>query len=236
MRQFLKITTSFALALLLTAGVAFGQSNEAEIQQTSSVTNSSATQSQNGDDYASIYQNGVTDAVAIQNQVDGPTNQSGANKALITQTSSGNQPWAKQVQGGEAQYAEITQRSNKVTAYQRQVHKNNSATIFQANGSLKSEARQIQGPGGPNGKQGAFNNATIRQEGVGSYAEQRQGGWRQDSKIKQLGDGNSAYVTQHGIEGSTGQRPQADIFQHSNNNMATINQAGAGNTAEITQN
>jgi len=234
MRKLLKITTTFALALVLSAGMAFGQNNEAEIQQTSSTVNSSATQSQNGDDFAYIFQNGVTEAEASQKQYAGPTGKNGSNEAHIYQTSSGTKPVATQIQGGKKQDAEITQKANKVRAYQRQLHKNNSATIVQTNGSLKSEAVQVQGPNGPNGKQGAFNDATIRQEGLESYAEQRQGGWRQDSKIKQFGDHNEAYVTQNGTAGMG--RPQAHITQSSDNNMATINQAGVSNTATITQN
>ncbi|MCS3698422.1 Curlin associated protein [Salinibacter ruber] len=83
MRQLLRTTATFALALVFSAGMAFGQTNnEADLSQTSSESRATITQS--GDNFTELKQQSTSKATVTQtgagNEVDQFVQKSGVNK------------------------------------------------------------------------------------------------------------------------------------------------------------
>lgn len=234
--------------LAFTAGIAFAQSNVADISTTgdlntttilqtgtnndgviSQVANSSsATQTQTGaSNEASIMQYGLWPAGPVVNQVAAQTQIGNNNEAQIRQiTDSGNgNSLATQLQDGSGHYTKAWQFSWSGKIQQEQFGQNNWAEAFQK--GYNNTIIQIQ--------DGTANVAAVdEQDGWGSVhgnlAEQYQyGNWNHSLIGQYGGDGNKAKVTQDGNDNWAG-------FGLSGGGLWGIYQAGNGNEVIVEQN
>jgi len=243
MRQLLKIATSVFFALLLTVGVAFGQSNNAVVEQHAGTSGElEARISQSGFHHNAVIRQGV---VTTTNRVgakksDATIRQRGANaEAVILQGRRGGfsaKSSAKINQTGPSD-AEILQgvgtksaaeRNN--SAVQRQNGLGHDAKIWQGvntggGKSTKTEANEAV----QNQRRGASNRALIKQGvGSGSYAE--------DGLARQVqaGTNNTARILQ-GTGGNWATGMEAIQRQFGSGHTAHTVQTGVNSSARITQ-
>ena len=255
MRQLLKITTTFALALVFSAGMAFGQ--DADITQRSSQNDATVEQS-DGDDVADVLQNGI-DNEATASQGGG---------SYIDQVQVGNNNEAFGSHSGDT-YLIQEQRGNQNEAYawaesdatvtQEQLGSENLARVGQSGGKYgpttinqSSDVRQFQ-----SGDRNLAEIEVRQGNGRNNSFGQRQSGNSNTAKILDVGSGNTVTQIQVGnnnesVVGARNADPQlggADVFTeqrgHRNSAIvgggvgsydATIQQFGNDNTATVTQN
>jgi hypothetical protein len=256
MRYFAKITTTFALALVFSAGIAFGQEHEAEIEQ--NANNNDATINQ-ADGYATAYigQDGNRNQAVVQQGDRSGGLATDSRLATISQIGNDNdakivQPFggdskkakgeASQYQEGNRNFARIKQQSGPDMAEQVQKGNDNSARITQGfTGDQTASQRQ----------EGNSNEAVASQIGSDLEATQEQYGNLNRSVIRQEGtntkgdvastfqDGvdNFAKVTQGGpkADGKTGGH-SASVEQFGNQNSAVVDQFGGSHSASVFQN
>lgn len=209
MRYLAKITTTFALALVFSAGTTFGQDAQvdqygndmdADIVQAEDVGNSASivqgNQEKNFNNFtARIEQLGGDNSATIDQSQAGP----GLPTARIFQDGNGNTANQTQFFGGtnnDEELSEISQVGNDNTAMQRQEHFTGDkveATISQTGNMNYSEQTQIGS--------GASFEAHLTQEGNSNYAIQVQHDYSSaaagyESDITQIGTGNDARVYQ----------------------------------------
>lgn len=216
MRQLLRITATFALALVFTAGMAFAQQNEVNIEQINGDDHKSTVGQTGVGNDADILQDGNPtfrlNGVAYLSEVD----QNGdRNTSVITQKGGGN-VYARTVQTGDDNTASQSQRIfgqdpgvRDGIATTEQIGDNNKATQNQSHtgsaGGIKSLSRVWQ--------DGDDNIARSFQNGSGGNFE---------SFIDQDGNSNFARVDQSGLTNPGG-------------HFADVVQTGDGHTANVTQ-
>jgi hypothetical protein len=227
MRKLLKITGIFALALVFSAGMAFGQSNEATVEQINN--NNEATVDQLGQLNAADVNQGedqkVTDLANTlsQNLLGYPVTPSGG---IGPGTANNNQVSVEQqgtrnVVGVSQGYAGTTQGPG--------VAEGNEATITQ----IGSRNAAVPAQGLRDGR--AFDNEyTILQDGSRNVATVAQGtdsGVARDNEanIEQFGSQHEALINQGRTSFAIGggfkaTNSLAEIFQNGSGNDATINQ------------
>lgn len=223
MKQLLRTTTTFALALVFTAGMAFGQSNEAVVEQI------------NNNNETTVNQSGQWNAADVNQGVDEEANELANN--LIGGT------WTGQVGSGTANNNEITidQAGDRNVALASQgyagvsfgatrtgVAEGNTGSIEQ----IGSRNRAYPGQGLRGGR--AFDNDySILQDGGRNVATVAQGndtGYAEDNEaiVEQFGNQNSALIEQ-------GVPSEANYNFTSTNSLAEVYQDGSGNDATISQ-
>ena len=232
MRQLLRITATFALVLVFSAGMAFGQENDAEVQQIGGENDSEVEQTGSnadatilqgltgnedrgylrfGDDaesvnsFARVDQDGNSDAFVIQEGPEG----FGDNSATVSQT-------------GDDHDADLEQYSLFVapTGIPYFGAGNNKAEIIQKGGDNNSaELRQLVGE----------NEAYITQTGSDNVFEDEvptafsvpgQSGSNNFLDVDQSGDANEAIVDQSASNSRT------ELTQENGGNFAEINMTG----------
>lgn len=218
MRQFLKITSIFALALVFTAGMAFGQddNNEATVNQDGN--NSEATVTQTSD--------GILNS-AVVNQNGGSSN----HVAKITQTSTA---------------AESEDDANEVTLNQfRRAGFSSEAYIEQGNTSDFPSARagnQVNLNQRGNTRADIKQGRTSTLEGYfGDFAIQSSNGAKSTIDVSQAGGDATVGVDQRGTsheiiatQGS-GNNHDAQFLQRGSNHLAKVTQDVTGKEAEVRQ-
>ena len=165
MRQLLKITTTFVLTLLLSAGMAFGQSNDAQTTQENS-TNASATQTQSGSNNIARAVQSESDNVTLKQVQSGADhfararqlnssnnskvnqNQSGTNNEARARQFAFQSSLIRQTQSGEDNFAKADQAYRRNTeAYQKQSGESQIARITQRSNLGFVRQNQIGGSG-----------------------------------------------------------------------------------------
>ncbi|WP_340104130.1 hypothetical protein [Rhodohalobacter sp. 8-1] len=234
-----KLLTAFTLVLLM-AGAATAQQNDAEIQQIGGDTN-----------VAMIGQSGMLNTAFISQEADNDEasiQQSGDNNiATVLQgfhvDANGYDTDAEIIQIGNRNEATITQTGrHEVSGFIHQTGDDNIAFIEQDKTDDFNNARvQIIQTGGEENfvlqqqedRRGVF--GEVLQDGSENYVHQTQtiggGGSGQFSHVlsKQLGDFNTADVDQNGERGS------GETHQHGDDNDAFITQDGDENSGHILQ-
>ena len=211
MRQLLKNTFTLALALVFTAGLAFGQSNTSSVDQ-------------DGDDnQATVQQNGSDNMSTVKQGFDGQ-GQNNA-EAMIQQTGSENMATIKQ--------RAWAGRDNDHTVEQN--GSSNSAQVDAFNGGNTGSIEQIGNTNEALMQHGAakFGEATIQQYGDENYARARQfQGENNSATIKQ---GNSAYES-NGNYGDIRQEGSGNTASFSlkrgDDNDVSVSQDGDQNYSE----
>ncbi|WP_103027965.1 curlin repeat-containing protein [Salinibacter altiplanensis] len=245
MRQLLKITTTFTLALVFTAGMAFGQvNNEAYVDQSSDDGQATVTQTgasnftdveQDVKSKAAITQAGDNNDVLDLNQ----TNSGGAdgfnNTALVDQVGDGN------VLGGATSFGSTDdiarQRSTFFASTSLdldQIGDFHRTNLFQQ-GETTAEIEQ-RNSGDKTADQG--NTATvIQQDGGDTYLDLLQAGLRNESKVVQGGGSNSAeiYVTGNGNEADAEQEGGLNELYLNMEDAAGTVGFDSGNTVDVDQ-
>ncbi len=223
MRYFAKITTTFALALVFSAGMAFGQDQDAEIEQFG--TNTDADISQVGDvgNDASITQGTESNPVG---QFEAPSasilQDGGNNTATVTQGNDNSGavgvPEASIEQIGDRNTGTVSQAFGATGSTVNigeiyQSGNDNTATLTQRHfGGIQSFTTNVVGS--IEQKNGDFNTATVTQKGSGAA-------FRAD--VVQDGSDNTATLTQNDF-GSAANLYDGDIMQVGSMNNATITQ------------
>jgi len=248
MRQLLRTTATFALALVFSAGMAFGQvNNEADVTQNSS--NSQATVTQTGaDNFTDVEQNVKSKAVITQTGDNNDvldlnqTNSSGAsgfnNTALVDQVGDGN------VLGGATSFETVDGITRQRSTFGSstfldldQLGDNHRTNLFQQ-GDMTANIEQRNDGSGIGSNQG--NTATVIQQafgGGGTNLDLLQAGLKNTSKIVQKGGDNDADIF------VTGNNNEVDAAQRNGLNQLYLNMEDAagtvgfdnGNTVDIDQ-
>ncbi|MEF8866670.1 MAG: hypothetical protein V5A20_13005 [Salinibacter sp.] len=214
MRQFLKITSLFALALVFTAGMAFGQDvNEATVDQGGSGSDADITQNVNGADNSSfdanVRQRGGSQTVTIKQLDSNPNDPGGSGIADVIQLGA---------DGGNEALVDQN-RTRGAEAFLKQVGANNEATAAQGAGDV------LRGYDGTNTSRGS---ERALQVGIENTLEVFQS--RDPDDFTSLGESfNMARVTQDGNYNN------AFIEQNGNGNEANLLQDGGLNEAQIQQ-
>ena len=216
MRKLLKITTTFVVALIFTAGMAFGQNNTADVDQSGDNLKGIVTQSGQANT-ATLKQNGGADNVANIDQ------KGTGNESTVLQ------PHQQGQFGGDAPYG--------VTALVKQDGQSNVSYIQQANTS-NDLADQNQGGSGHEARisqaanWNAFTKAEQDQFGSGQYARIRQAFSPGAEVVQlQLGSDNSADSYQVNSDGAS-----VDIFQDGSDLQIDTEQRDAdGSSIESSQ-
>ena len=200
MRQLLKITATFALALVFSAGMAFGQSNDAtvtqegdnhlaDIEQIGGDNTADVLQKNFGASHeANVYQDGDDNTANVLSQGGVGTNEVdvdqvgdenaatvdqywGSNTGTVDQNGTSNRAFVGH-RGAFSSYAEIMQKNGG----------NNNAEIYSSSDASNpiedSAARILQ--------DGSSNQGVIRQSSGSLHS----------AAIEQLGSGNTAQITQ----------------------------------------
>ncbi|WP_043551555.1 hypothetical protein [Salinibacter ruber] len=220
MRQLLRITATFALALVFSSGMAFGQSNnEADLSQTSSESRATITQS--GDNYTELKQQATS-------------------KATITQTGEGNEvnqfvqkagPVVRKNRGGGefVNLANIDQIGNDNTVGSRYGATETQSAAFGGGGKLtldqfgdKNELKIVQ-----NGKA----TATITQKNGGGNS--REGNTAKVDQNPLNASGSTLELVQVGLENESVINQNAAT--NGVGNFANIDVAGVGNEVDADQ-
>jgi hypothetical protein len=232
MRKLLKITTTFVVALIFTAGMAFGQNNadvdqsvgsaEATIEQTND--GNSALLTQQGNNLADIDQHG-------NNTFEGFM---GANRAL-------QKNWDGS--SGDLNEIDVDMNGRFSTVGVTQEGRGSEIDITQEGGiNFVAQVEQLGTNNDVDIRQTGNQYAKVTQDGASLTADVTQGLAGPDTApndkvlIDQDGFMHNAVVTQvqpgGGRNGNT-----VDVTQSGNSavNNATVNQFGGGNTATITQ-
>jgi hypothetical protein len=253
MRQLLRITATFALALVFSAGVAFGQQNTANITQ-------SGPDGGYGD--AIVDQDG-SDLTATIEQLAARDNEDG-NYAEISQTDNGSSNEAYIDQGGDKNIAEITQvgGSGNYAEITGQNAFSNNGKAFQVNGTKNSDIF-IDMNGGGNFTFFSESVARARQEsqsnseididishgGVGADVDAVQkNGSSNTMDLDLTGSGNTVDVLQEDgsvyeavvTQNAPGRRSTGDLTVridqlNGSSHYVNVTQSGNGHTADITQ-
>lgn len=172
MRKLLRITATFALALVFTAGVAFGQSNDAEVEQQGQ--NNDGTVNQTGTNEATLLQGTFSTFDPALNPILGTSRN---NTATIDQDGDFTALLGQGVNGGTATKAKASLTQSGVGGF---------ADIFQGfrgNGvARRADAMLTQGASGNVGfiRQGQggtsrSDEATLTQSGSGNFGAAEQG-------------------------------------------------------------
>lgn len=221
MRQLLKITTTFALALVLTAGMAFGQAEQ------------STTVDQSGD-----RNDATVEQMTQTNESDVYINQSGSrNVGNITQQY-GQFHDADLNQSGSRNYAELVQDNTNTTADLDQEGSRNVIDADQRNyeftfGYAGTAYLDIY-------QSGDRNNASVSQDGRGQMTGiVSQNGSRNYVELSQMtpgGEGVSESVSNYANFDQNGFKNDAFVTQSGDKiNEAWVNQSGSHNSVSITQ-
>ena len=243
MGQLLKVVTTVSLALLLTAGVAFGQNNEATVEQHAGTSGGLEAQvDQSGSQHYAEIKQGV---VTTQNRV-------GAKKSEATITQSGSGANAIILQGRNGGFsAKSTAKINQVGDHEAFItqgdgtkssaEKNNLATQSQkGNGHVADIFQGYRTGGGQSTKTTGNEAAQIQRNGSNNIAEISQGvgsgSYAQDSKARQLQSGSDleAEIFQ-GTDGNWATGMEAIQKQYGNGHTATTIQSGVNSFAKIEQ-
>jgi len=240
MRKLLKITTTFAFALFLTAGMAFGQNNSSDVEQRGSQLG--ATVNQTGNDLkGNIYQGQLNGGnfgfaakksdAAISQEGGGATANiyQGVNDALVAKseariiqngTAASSNLNATIVQGGNSKPGNSTKAEANSFAKIDQTGVNHTARVNQAvdeaSVAQKSEARVTQ-LGGKSGSSN-MNTAKVNQARGGGFTE------NVEATVYQNGYALTGKILQ-GVGGSSATMSSASIVQHGDNNSARVVQS-----------
>ncbi len=249
MRQFLKITTTFALALVFTAGMAFGQDSDATLDQLGDDNN--ATIQQNGGDgemQATALQDGDQNALDLTQSDFGEADHAadirqvgfsndadlqsqggvGANFLDVDQVGNNNETtvahfsgshYNKVLQNGNRNDAEIAHRSSF----------DNSVTLVQR-GDDNSVLATDDGQGANGAEKSTFEARQIGDQNEGTLTHT---GGNLEAYLTQDGFSNEASITQN--TGTEVFDNYADVVQRGNNNMSTVTQGTDGNFADVRQ-
>jgi len=243
MRQLLKITTTFALALVFTAGMAFGQDsddrNRATVDQDGNGSEATVTQTLDGDkgfNTANVFQrNGAQTATIRQTTPSGDGNSkaladvqqlgSGGNDALVDQTRRrGAKAFLKQ--NGQDNDADVAQTGGDVLrGYDGANTSRGSERALQV--GIANELKVFQGrdPANFDNVTNSFHEARVTQDG--NY---------NDGFIEQQGQGAEANLLQDGgLNEATIIQGSASSGNNSNGVLADVQQLGVGNEATVTQ-
>jgi len=226
MRQLLKITSIFALALVFTAGMAFGQNNEATIDQDDANNTATVNQVKNNN-FADVTQSGDNTNTANIQQViqDGNVarliQDNGASAEIWTRgaTVKGyDDAFAHQINTGEGSNTlNIASENNATTGLYEvdQLAGDNVIDIDRIGGTGNVHVRALQSS--------SSNNATIDLKDS-PFVEVRQTG---------SGSHEATITTSRG--GENGPENTVSVDQSGFDNATTVNQLGPNNTATVDQ-
>jgi hypothetical protein len=239
MRQLLKITTTFALALVFSVGMAFGQSHDATVDQIGDDSEADIEQL-GSDNEATVFQ---SEELGVFGQVSGDANhladilQDGSNnaadvdqraedtEALIEQTGSGNVLEADDYGPGSVTQGQVGE-DNSIDALQD--GDNNVGRINQAGRDFDADLTQ----------DGDNNEANLNMVGaadLGSATDINNADFAENFEafVTQNGDGNFADVQQLAFDLASVN--QATVDQTGDDNYVELSQGDGTNTATITQ-
>jgi hypothetical protein len=243
MRKLLKVVTTVSVALLLTAGVAFGQNNEATVEQHAGTS---------GDLEAQVDQSGSQHDAEIRQGVVTTQNRVGAKKSDATITQSGSGAEATILQGRRGGFsAKSTAKINQVgdskaliwqgVGTKSSAEQNNLATQSQKGSGHFGEIGQgVRTGGGQSTKTTGNEAAQYQRNGSNNYAGIvqgfRSGSYAQDSKARQLQNGSDLRAEiRQGTDGNWATGMEAIQKQYGNGHTATTIQSGVNSFAKITQ-
>jgi hypothetical protein len=239
MRQLLRTTATVFVALVFTAGMAFGQDSDATVTQNANDSEATIEQTNNSD-----------------RSLTGSINQSGDNhEATITQTIKGDGPSASASveQSGSEAFAEVIQNLDNsgkdVTATVTQDGLNDA---FVTQGSNMSNSRvdltQTYKGSMARGEGDDRNLAEINQKSGGSRVIASQTGVSNEMFVDQLplvnnvaseliqdGDNNLIDLNQGNRSFDPTRSSEADILQRGDQNVARLTQTSNDNVADVTQ-
>jgi hypothetical protein len=253
MRYFAKITTTFALALVFSAGIAQAQTSgfNAEVQLDQVGQGNNATVTQEVNDFADIYQEGG--ALAVINQgfnENGDSNGKGPNTVVVDQFGANAAAYIDQKRGKGEVY--LKQEGNTYTDYD-DLKKGDLKGYTDKTANQVSEGEQtrmdIDFGGTPYGKarvdQYGENNIINVDVSGGSFAptvKVRQGkeeSFSRDNEV-QIDTPDFVDVSQTGMGGhfaevNQGGNGTATVTQSGSMHRTVVNQTGGSSTANITQ-
>jgi hypothetical protein len=205
---------TLAFALILTAGIAFGQNNTATIDQ-------------NGDDLVKLQQQSGSSAdieqVAGVNRVVGVSGD-------FTQQNSDLEVFQDHAYGGAGNVVRGEQRGNRNYAKVQQYNGGPDAFIEQRGDRNRVQTLQTSGVSGSYMDVLQRGDRNTLKGVAGSRAEQVNGD--QTLYLDQIGNGNTLELLQDGLTSGSN---VATVSQLSNGNVTTLNQMGNGNNVVITQ-
>ncbi len=208
MRRLLRITATFALALVFSAGMAFGQSNnEATVDQNAS--GGEATVTQTGKDNLVTGQGAKASSGIVQDN---------KSKAVVNQVGDDNQVSGLYQGGNSANFNELSSGFNNVAEIDQRGDNN---FFGNAKNSLTLQGSRSIGPA----------ELDLDQIGDRHSTELNQRG-RTDADIEQRNDGSGIPVG----SGNTATVKQADFSGNGTGTNLELLQAGLRNTSEIVQN
>jgi len=243
MGQLLKVVTTVSLALLLTAGVAFGQNNEATVEQHAGTS---------GDLEAQVDQSGNQHDARIMQGIVTTQNRVGAKKSEATITQSGSDANAFIYQGRKGGFsAKSTAKINQVGdsfaeilqgyGTKSSAERNNLATQSQkGNGHTAQIFQGVRTGGGQSTKTTGNEAAQYQRNGSSNFAVIQQGvesgSYAQDSKARQLQSGSDLEAEiRQGTDGNWATGMEAIQNQYGNGHTATTIQSGVNSFAKIEQ-
>jgi hypothetical protein len=257
----MKKLSTFSVAFLFTAGIAFAQSNDATVdqdgdnnqatvEQVGSMNQASATQTGNSSEII-IDQAGVSNYAEANHRGDGFIQQIQSGNDNLARAFGGDNGWLSQTQIGDDNVALIGVTRNALI-------QNSSAEQYQEGNGNHAEVEIRQGNGRWNtiyqSQIGNDNYAIVQDMGNGNNVTQLQEGDENTSIVGNVGNpqlgGMSVLTDQYGnnnhaeVFGSqnddalifqTGDWNHASISQTAGSDFAQINQTGNYNTASVSQ-
>lgn len=242
MRQLLKITSIFALALVFTAGTAFGQDdNDADVDATGN--NNTATIQQTGQGGTATIEQ-IGDNNTADGFFFGVEDKGVNNTSNLTQIGNNNQVWTRFGDPTRGNEINVDQGESGSESFQ-----SFATVVFKGPGSSQAKNNDVDV-----GQFGRSQTATIQvRGGIGNDIDVLQE--NRGNEVDRLGSGNGSNgvelvesnnnivdITQEGTFGSAytaidgGGQNTVDIMQNANSQNAEVNiNNGFGNTVDIAQ-
>jgi hypothetical protein len=231
MRQLLRTTATVFVALVFTAGMAFGQQTT---PSKAAPANNNATVTQNADDSKANINQSITSTKNVGDNIANVKQTGSSQEADIDQvysqeasSATGEFNFADVVQSDDNQYARIDQnggRGNRAFLTQEGSGTENEAVIAQGTGELLDgygdAERALQS--------GEGNDLTVYQSR--RIGEDPTSNSFDEAGVTQTGNDNVGFIEQTGGNGFV-----AELKQDGNRNDANIDQTGAGQSADVRQ-